>query len=43
MSIMMCVFIASLCWLIPAFAAECTALVQLQSKLGGDVIQLKGN
>lgn len=41
MSVMMCVFFASLCWLIPAFAAECTALAQLQSELGGDVVQLK--
>lgn len=42
MSVMMCVFIASLCWLIPAFAAECAALAQLQRELGGDVAQLKG-
>lgn len=37
------VFVAALCWLVPAFAAQCTALAQLQRELGGDVVQLKGN
>ena len=36
-------FIVSLCWLIPAFAVECTVLAQLQSKPDGDVDQLKSN
>lgn len=43
MSVLMCVFVAGLCWLIPAFAAQCTALAQLQRELRGDVVQLKGN
>lgn len=43
MSVVLCVFITSLCWLIAVFAAECTALAQLQNELGDDVVQLKGN
>lgn len=43
MLVMLRVFIASLCWLSLAFAAECATLAQLQRELGGDVVQLKGN